>query len=259
MLVILPPSTSMDMNPISIPEEMTVPVFQKEADFIAKLMQNLSAHEIEENMQISQQLADQTYQEYEQFLDPKIPVKPAIFAFSGSMYKAMDPLHFTPADLHFAQQTMRIMSSLYGVLRPLDGIKAFRSSFYLRLPDLGANDLFDYWKPLITQQVEQEAAEQGNEVLYLAVQDMLKAVETTALAQKSKVAIVTFKDWRDDKWKIIREFEKPAKANMVDWIIKGKIAHLEDVKKWTWNGYKYNEEESDETNWVFTRSLSDMH
>ncbi|MEG1615423.1 MAG: YaaA family protein [Bacteroidales bacterium] len=258
MLVILPPSTLMDMTPVKVAEETTAPIFQKQADFIAGLMKNLSVHEIAEKMQISSELATKTYEEYQHFDDPACAPKPALFAFNGSLYKAMAPQNLTPADVHFAQQHLRILSSLYGVLRPLDLVKAFRSSFYLRLYNLGADDLFDFWKELITNNLKEEAANLGQEVLYLAVEDMLKVVETDILMKDSKVAIATFKDWRDDKWKEIREFSKPAKANMVDWIIQNKVDKLEDVKKWSWKGYKFNEKLSDPLNWVFTRELSDI-
>ena len=257
MLVIIPQAKEMDMAPVNIQEATTLPVFQKEAEFLASLMRNLSVHEISEKMQISEQEATRIFEEFQQFDDLSVSPKPALFAYADDFYKTIDPAKFTPADLHYGQMHLRILSPLYGVLRPLDLIKAYRMVFNLRLRDLGAPDVLEYWQDLLTQQLIKDAHEEGGEVLLLGLDESLKAIEIKGLGAKSKVISISFKDQRDDKWKEINEFSAPARAELVKHILKSKIEKLDDLKTWSWKGYKLNTDLSTQEEWIYTRTTAD--
>lgn len=252
MLIIIPPSTTMDMTSAPQTEAMTVPVFEKNATYLAHLFSQYSVAALEHLFKISEPLAEKAYEEYRQF-DTATP-KPAILAFKGALYKTLEPASFTSDEMAFAQQHVRILSSLYGVLKPLDGIKAYRSTFFLSLNGLPDKDLAHYWHQPITDHLIGDASRKNHEILYLSVLDMLKVVDVAKMSEQNKVVIVKFKDLRDGEWKIIREYEKPAVANLVAWLVKHKIDQLETVKQWSWNGYAFNPDLSDAGNWVFTRN-----
>ncbi|MEG0948465.1 MAG: YaaA family protein [Bacteroidales bacterium] len=257
MLVIIPQAKEMNMAVASQQEDTSLPIFQMEAEFLAALMRNLSVHEISEKMQISEGEATHIYEEFQKFDDLSVAPKPALFAFNDELYKTMAPQKLTPTDLHYAQQHVRILSALYGVLRPLDVIKAYRLVFNLRLRDLGADDVLDYWKDLLTQQLMKDAKDAGGEVLYLGIDKTLKAIEVKALTEKYKVASVTFKDWRDEEWKELPQYAESAKAELVNYIVKNKVDKLDDLKSWSWKGYKLNTDVSDNNEWVYTRTTAD--
>ncbi|MEG1586827.1 MAG: peroxide stress protein YaaA [Bacteroidales bacterium] len=257
MLVIIPQAKEMDMAPVMIQEATTLPVFQMEAEFLAGLMRNLSVHEIAEKMQISEEEATVMFEEFQKFDDLSVAPKAALFAFTDTFYNALNPKVYSPADLHYAQVHLRIMSALYGVLRPFDLIKAYRMVFDLRLRDLGAEDVLDYWKDLITQQLMKDANDAGGEVLYLGIDSSLKDIAIKALQEKYKVVNAEFKDWRDDEWKDIHSFSDPATAELANYVIKNKIQKLTDLKSWSWKGYKFNSDLSDDSNYMYTRTTAD--
>lgn len=253
MLIIIPPATAMDMTPVSISEKPTTPVFQRQADYLANLMSHLSVAELVDKLQISEELAEAAHEEYRRFNDPAYPAKPAIFAYAGALYKTLNPKLYSPADLHYAQSHLRMISTLYGVLRPLDLIKAYRISFHIKLSEWGVDNLFDYWRDLVTGQLKMDVSSAGGEMLYLAVESMFKVVDLEVLTSKYHVVIVTFKDWHDGEWRDIRSYSKPAKAEIVNAVIRGKIEKLVDLKGWKWGGYQFNRELSSDTDWIYTR------
>lgn len=250
MLIILPPSTTMDMTPVSITEDMTIPVFQKEAEYLAGLYGGYTVGGLEHLFKISAPLAQKAYDEYHHFNTE--PLKAAILAFKGVLYKTMHPEAFSEDEMLFAQKHIRILSSLYGVLKPLDGIKEYRSTFFLKLNGMDT-DLAHYWHQPITDHLIGDASRKNNQILYLSVLDMLKVVDLDKLREANEVVIVKFKDKREGEWKIIREYEKPAVANLTAWLVKNKIDQLDAVKQWQWSGYTFNDSLSDKDSWIFTR------
>lgn len=257
MLVIIPQAKEMDMTAVKLQEDTTLPVFQMEAEFLAGLMRNLSVHEISEKMQISESEATRIFDEYQKFDEISAAPKAALFAFADEFYKAVAPKNLTPSDLHYSQKHLRILSAQYGVLRPLDLIKAYRIVFNLRLRDLGAENVLDYWKDLLIQQLMADAKDADGEVLYLGTYETLKAIAVNALSEKYKVTSISFKDWRDEKWKELPEYADQAKGELVKSIMKDKIQTLDELKKWSWKGYKFDEKLSENMEWVFTRTTAD--
>lgn len=254
MLIVLPHPTSVEMTPIHVSEPTSTPVFQKEAETIVNVLKDYSVHELSEKFQISQEAASEAYEEYQHYDDPEYPRKPAIFAFDDLLFRSIKPSFFTPADYHYAQQNTRIVSSLYGLLRPMDLIKECRTSFSLKLSKLNSGDLCSVWRPLIKKQLEKDARKMGGEILYLAGDESMNMTGIASLSTKFRVIVARFKDWKDNKWKEFREFEDPAMAALSNWIIKNKIQNIADIKNWRWKGYRFNSEESDELHWCFTRT-----
>lgn len=257
MLVIIPQAKEMNMAAVTLQEDTSLPIFQMEAEFLASLMRNLSIHETAEKMQISEEEATKVYEDFQKFDELSSSPKAALFAFDNEFYKALDPQKLTPADLHYAQLHVRILSALYGILRPLDMIKAYRLVFNLKLRDLGADDVLDYWKDLLTQQLMKDTKEAGEEVLYMGCDKTLKEVAMKVLAEKYKVVSINFRDWRDNEWKELPEYARQAKAELLNYIIKNKIDKLENLKDWSWKGYKLNNEVSVNNEWMYTRTPAD--
>ncbi len=230
----------------------TIPEFQKQAEYV---IDNFSQYSVEGLMRlfgISEQLAKKAYTEYQDFFSSDYS-KPAIFAFTGSIFKELDPGTFKNNDFNFAQSTVRILSSVYGLLKPLDGIKACRSSFFLKKKELPEQDLVSFWHDKINDSLISEASRDNKEILYLSMLDMLKVVDKEELEKDNRFVVVTFKDNKDGEWKIIREFEKQAIGKMLSWIIRNKVEHIDEITKWSDDGYKFNLEMSERDIFVFTR------
>ncbi len=252
MLVIIPPTTTMDMSRIETEFVATKPEFQKQAEYV---IENFSQYSIEGLMRlfdISEKLAKKAYDEYQDFFSSEY-AKPAIYAYTGSVYKSLNPHSFQIDDFNFAQSIVRIVSSVYGLLRPLDAIKAYRSTFFLKKKDLPEQDLVSFWHDKINDSLKSDAFRDNRQILFLCVHDMLKIIDQEELEKDNRFVVVTFKDMKDGEWKVIREFEKPAIGNMLSWIIKNKIEHIDDITKWNEDGYKFNLSLSKRDEFVFTR------
>ena len=147
MLVILSPAKTMDMSVVEQELPGTTPEYTAEAEYLAEHMRHFSASELEKMLKISPKLAAENYERYQRFGSLSNSRKQALFAYNGSVFKAIDPNSFSLEDLKYAQDRVRIISTLYGLVRPLDLIQAYRIAFSVKLD--GAN-LYDYWVPKLT-------------------------------------------------------------------------------------------------------------
>ncbi|MCI5084036.1 MAG: peroxide stress protein YaaA, partial [Saprospiraceae bacterium] len=200
------------------------------------------------------QLATENERRYQRFgkrLKPE-ERKQAIFAFKGSVYQGLDVSDFTEEDLAFAQDHLRILSGLYGLLRPLDKIQAYRLEMGTKLENPAGKNLYDYWDQSITEKLNSDLPKGEEKVLLnLASQEYFKAVKPAAF--KGKIIHINFKEERDGKYKIISFNAKVARGLMARYIIKNKITKSSDIKAFSEDNYLFNDKLSDEFNWIFTR------
>lgn len=147
MITLLSPTRTMNMSPVSgTYPPATTPQFLSEAERIISGVKKLSAKELEGQMNLSQKIAENDFQYFQQFrILPTTIQKQAVLAYSGTIYQKLDASTFKEKDFLYAQQHLRIISTLYGILRPLDAIKAYRLMFSLKVPDLGTKDLYQFW------------------------------------------------------------------------------------------------------------------
>ena len=192
------------------------------------------------------------YNEYRRFLSSE-ENKAAIFAFTGPVFKALDAKSLTYNEFHFAQNHVRILSSIYGVLKPLDAIKEYRSTFMIKEKELPEQNLFAFWKDKITDTILKDAKQDNKEILFLAFHDLLKCLDLVEIEKETRFVTVSFKEIKNGEAKIVREYEKIAIGHLLSHIIKNNINNIEDIKSWEYDEYKFNVNLSDNLNIVFSR------
>lgn len=252
MLVILSPAKTMDMSPVSGIPAGTPSRFDNEAELIASKMKRYSSGQLEKLLGISTKLAETNYQRYQQFDDPATPSKQAILAYNGSVFKEMSPSTFSADDFAYAQQHLRIVSTLYGVTRPLDLIKAYRIAFPLKLDGMDGT-LYDFWKDKLTRQIIIDAEQEGGIMINLASLDIADALDMDLIGQRVKIIMPEFKEYRDGKYQVIRTYAKLARGAMAREIVTRKVEKPEDLKKFTELGFCFKPELSDENHYIYTR------
>ncbi len=254
MLIVISPAKTLDMESNGIEFAPTQPVFAEEAHTLAKKLQKLSKKELSKLMSISEKLTELNYDRYQAW-EPefnKANAKPALFAFKGDVYQGLEAETFSQDDLEYAQQHLRILSGLYGVLRPMDLMQAYRLEMGTSLEVKGNQNLYAFWGEKITQKINEALAEQKKQVLVnLASNEYFDSIHPDKI--EGTIITPVFKEWRDDKYKIISFNAKKARGIMSAYIIKNRVEEAEKLKLFQEDGYEYNDRLSSEQEWVFTK------
>ena len=207
-------------------------------------------------MHISPKLAELNADRYAQWLpgEAQINARPAVFAFKGDVYIGLDIESFTEEDIAFAQEHLRILSGLYGLLKPLDLIQAYRLEMGTKLRVGRKNNLYEFWGDKLTQTLNQELEGTSSPFLInLASNEYYSAIQPKSF--KGNIITPNFLDWKNGKYKSISFFLKKARGMMAAWIIKHRIQNPEDLMSFEMAGYSYHPEFSSEEDPVFSRKL----
>ncbi len=253
--ILLSPAKSLNYeNVISIQKTFTTQAFFiKEANFLAKKLQKLSSKDLEKMMHISKDLAELNKHRYEQWSSPEIEnthCKSCIEVFNGEAYKGLDAQSFSELEVNYLQENLRILSGLYGVLKPLDLIYPYRLEMGTKWKiDFKHASLYDYWKDKLTKYLNNE---NPNFIINLSSNEYYKSIDSKKL--KAKVITPIFKEFKNGDYKIIMMYAKHARGNMTQYCVKNQINDPEELKLYNELGYSYNEMLSTETDWVFTRN-----
>lgn len=254
MLSILSPSKTLDFSCRSHPVQTSPFFFSQTRELVARL-KPLSAKDLEKLMRISPGLAALNHQRYQEFSlsDAPDPSAQALLVFKGDVFQGMDTDQYTDDDFQFAQEHVRILSGLYGLLRPMDRIQAYRLEMGTRLSGPWGKDLYEFWGDRITQRLNGELKEsRGASVLVnLASSEYVKAVRPRNL--EADLLSIRFKEKKGKDFKIIGIHAKRARGRMVDFIIQNRIIDPEPLKEFTRGGYKFNPDLSTQSDWVFSR------
>lgn len=253
MLIILSPAKTMDMSPVPSVPAGTIANFTKDAELIASRMSNYSREQLQLLLQISNKLTDINYERYQQFDAPDTPSKQAILAYTGSVFQHINPGTFSPGDYEYAQDHLRIISTLYGLLRPLDLIKAYRIAFKLKIKGLEVNDLYEYWSTKLTMPLIREVKQQGGILVNLASLDILGALNMEQLQKEVQIITPEFKELRKGKYETIRTYAKMARGEMTRYILTNRIEKPEFLKKFKWDGFEFRKELSDTQHYIYTK------
>jgi cytoplasmic iron level regulating protein YaaA (DUF328/UPF0246 family) len=239
----------MDMAP-KTGAEYSQPNFLNQSAELISTVRNFSTADLMEFMSISEKLAELNRQRFSEWNTPFTPAnaKPAALAFTGDVYDGLDAPSLNTRDLQFAQQNLRILSGLYGLLRPLDLIQPYRLEMGRPLKTSDADNLYGFWKQTITESLNQLP---GELVLNLASQEYFKAVDKKAL--NKQIISPVFKDEKNGKLKIISFYAKRARGLMARFVIENRITTARELAAFNVNGYTYSEDLSSETSPVFTR------
>lgn len=229
----------------------STPFFQAEAIQNALDMSQFTAVELEHQLRINAKLAAQNYLRFQDFCSEANTALPAIFAYTGIVYKRIHPQDFTQEDFLYAQDHLRITSFLYGLLRPLDLIKSYRMEGDIRLPERGGISMFDYWKPLLTDRFIEAIKAQGGILINLASGEMKDLFDWKRVEREVSVITPEFQMWKKGKLTTVVVYAKMCRGEMTRFIIKNRIEKPNELKTFNWEGFSFDEERSTDSQYLF--------
>ena len=253
MLVLLSPSKTLDCS-FLYQGRYTLPRLLKDGSFLAEQLKTYTAPQLGKLMGISAALAELNALRFQQFSLPftLVNAKPAIFAFQGHVYDGLEAQSFTEQELSRAQQSIRILSGLYGVLSPLDLIQPYRLEMGTKWVVAGKEDLYSFWRQKITALLQEDIEQlSARFVVNLASQEYYRVVEEAKLPVQ--VITVEFKDWCKDRYRMLMVYVKKMRGVMAHYITHHAITDIEQLRKFSGHGYQFNPALSGEHTLVFTR------
>ena len=244
MKIVLSPAKSLDLKSKLPTSRATQPQFLEKAEKINSKLERKTKKEISELMGISDKLADLNYHRYKEFSTPfsKENSRPAVYTFAGDVFVGLDAYSIPLDKLDVLQDSLRILSGMYGILRPLDLMQPYRLEMGTKLSIDRKKDLYAFWKEDLTKKLNEELKE-GELFLNLASVEYFKAVDEKEL--KVPVVSPVFKDLTKGKLKIVSFYAKKARGSMSRFAIDNNIASLEDVKAFDRDGYRFSEEHTE--------------
>ncbi|OED45298.1 hypothetical protein ACH42_05150 [Endozoicomonas sp. (ex Bugula neritina AB1)] len=254
MLLVVSPAKTLDYDTPTATKTCSQPDFLDDSQRLIDELRLLTPAQVSSLMSISDKLAQLNTARFEAWSQPFTPenAKQAVLAFKGDVYTGLDAESLTEKQLNFAQKHLRILSGLYGLLRPLDLMQAYRLEMGSKFPNQRGKDLYAFWGELITEKLNDESTIQKDNVLVnLASNEYFKSVKIKSL--NAEVITPIFKDRKGDKYKIISFYAKKARGLMCRYVIDNNITQVEKLKNFDYEGYSYNEAMSSETDWVFIR------
>ena len=241
MKIVISPAKSLDYSSTLPTAKKTLPLFLEQAAVLNNKMASKSKTAIGKLMGISDKLVELNYHRYQNFSLPitKENARPAVFAFSGHVYTGLDAYSLTEDKIEKMQNSLRILSGMYGMLKPLDLMQPYRLEMGTQLKINQKTNLYDFWGEKITDALNNEL-EIGELFLNLASQEYFKVIKNKKL--KVPVIAPVFKDYKNGKLKIISFFAKKARGSMVRYILDSNAQTLDDVKGFNTDGYGFSEE-----------------
>ncbi|UBX47538.1 peroxide stress protein YaaA [Providencia alcalifaciens] len=254
MLITISPAKTLDYeSPLTI-DTFTQPELLSESEKLIKACRKLTPADIASLMKISDKLAGLNAARFGEWQPNFSPdnARQAILAFKGDVYTGMQAETFSPADFEFAQQHLRMLSGLYGVLRPLDLMQPYRLEMGIRLKNSRGKDLYEFWGDIITQHLNKALAAQGDNILVnLASDEYFKSVNTKKL--DAEIIKPVFLDEKNGKYKVISFYAKKARGLMSRFIIQNKLTKSEQLSDFNLEGYQFDQAQSKGNELVFTR------
>jgi cytoplasmic iron level regulating protein YaaA (DUF328/UPF0246 family) len=252
MKIVISPAKSLDFERPLPTEQYSEAVFLSEAERLNKLLKKKSARSLSKLMSISANLGQLNYDRNQQWSLPfeTSKARPAVYAFSGDVYRGMDIYTLPKKKLDYLQDSLRILSGLYGILKPLDLILPYRLEMGTRIKVGVKKNLYEFWKQKITKTLNDEL-EEDEVFVNLASNEYFKAIDLKAL----KVPVITpvFKDFKNGEYKSIMTFAKLARGYMTRYIIDTEAQTVDDLKGFNYEGYNYSEPMSTDSELVFIR------
>lgn len=254
MLITLSPSKGQDFDTASLSKKHSKPADLKESELLIKELRKIKSKQLQELMSVSENIAELNVDRYKSFKTPFTTknAKQALFAFKGDVYGGFDLDSFSEDDYAYAQDHLRILSGLYGCLRPLDLIQPYRLEMKTSLKNTRGENLYQFWDDRITNSINKELKKQQEPVLVnLASNEYFKSVKPKLL--DGRLLNINFKETKDDKTRVVAIFAKRARGMMADYLIRNRVEKPEDIKKFKMGGYTFNKELSDDKQWTFER------
>jgi len=254
MLITLSPSKGQDFETPGLTKKYSRPADLKDSELLIRELRKITAAELQELMDVSSNIAALNVGRYRSFQTPFTTKnsRQAIFAFKGDVYSGIDVEHFTAEDFDYAQDHLRILSGLYGCLRPLDLIQPYRLEMKTKLKNPRGDNLYQFWGEEITGSLNKALAKQQEPVLVnLASNEYFKSVKPKLL--EGQLLNINFKETKNGKTRVVAIFAKRARGMMADYIIRNRIERPAGLKKFRQQGYRFAKELSDDKQWTFER------
>ena len=252
-MILLSPAKTLDFSD-NRADHFTLPRMMSPTKELVSLLKKKQAADLMDLMHISENLGTLNYERYQHFSLPfnEENAKQAVLAFKGDVYTGLEASSLSPSELGYAQNHLRILSGLYGLLRPLDLMQAYRLEMGTKLENKRGKNLYEFWGDRITKLLNEDLAENASEaVLNLASKEYFSALQARKL--KAPLIDVDFKEDRDGKLKVISFNAKKARGSMAGMIIRNQVETLEDLKQLEVDGYRFNEGISKPNHLIFTK------
>ncbi len=254
MIITLSPSKGQDFEQAAPTKTYSIPAQLRASEELVDNLKLLSPIDIKELMSISDNLSKLNVQRYKDFTTPFNPqnAKQALFAFKGDVYAGINTGSMQQADFEYAQDHLRILSGLYGCLKPMDLMQAYRLEMKTKLATQKGGNLYQFWGDSITKELNLALEKEDEKIVVnLASNEYWKSIKSQQL--KASVINVAFKENKDGKSRIIAIFAKKARGMMSDYIIRNRIENIEGIKEFDYEGYKFDKQQSSELQLVFSR------
>ncbi len=254
MLIVVSPAKSLDYESPVRTRKHTEPRFLTEADQLAKQLRKFSPDDLSELMHISAKLSELNFERWANWQTPLATpqARQALFAFKGDVYLGLKAEEFSAADVTYAQKHLRILSGLYGILRPLDLMLPYRLEMGTQLKNSKGKNLYEFWGSKLTASLNEEFASQRSRVLVnLASNEYFNSLQPKSL--EADIIQPVFKDYSSGKYRVLSFFAKKARGEMAAYLIRNRIDSPARIKEFDVDGYRYSAEESTDAKPVFLR------
>lgn len=255
MITVISPAKTLDYDSPNNITEYTLPTLLNATKTLMQTCKSLSVSELTDLMKISPKLAELNFQRFQNWqVNFNLKnARQAILTFKGDVYEGLHVEDFTPQNLDFAQQHLRILSGLYGLLKPLDLVQPYRLEMGIKLKNGQYNNLYQFWANTLTEQLNQQLLIQNSHTLInLASNEYFKAINPKVL--NADIITPVFLDERNKQFKIISFYAKKARGLMSRYIIKHQLNQVNEIKSFNLAGYQFDKQRSTNNEWVFTRS-----
>ena len=255
MLIVISPAKKLDYSSPVTAKNHSQPALLDHSAELLQGLKKLSPQDVCALMGLSDNLGALNYERFQAWDRPftEDNAKPAILAFKGDVYKGLDAESMTEKQLEWAQGHLRILSGLYGLLRPMDLMQPYRLEMGTKFANQRGKDLYQFWGNIITDEINSLLSNAKSPVLLnLASNEYFKSVQQKNIA--GRIVTPVFMDKKGDKYKIISFYAKKARGLMSAFIIKNKITAVDGIKKFNVDGYSFNSAMTDGDSWVFTRN-----
>jgi len=254
MKLVISPAKTLDFESAPVTAIHSQPDYLDESQHLIDELKNLSQADVASRMKLSDKLAALNVARFGSWETPFTPdnAKQAVLAFKGDVYTGLNAESFSEQDFDYAQNHLRILSGLYGLLKPLDLIQPYRLEMGTKFANAKGKNLYEFWDLKLTDALNKELAEENDPVLInLASNEYFKAIKVKQL--KARIITPVFKDWKNGQYKMISFYAKKARGLMAAYIIQQQLTEPEHLKAFDTDGYYFSEEQSKSTEWVFLR------
>jgi len=254
MVVIISPAKNINFNNNQEAPFLSEIRFPNESLRLLNELKKYTSSDISKLMKVSSKISQLNFERFQSMNFPfdSNETKAALLVFNGAVFQSMNIETFSSSDLEYAQQKLRILSGFYGLLRPLDGIMPYRLEMGTHLSVNSHKNLYSFWGEKLTTTLQNDIDDNGDNILInLASNEYFKAINIKKI--DARIITPEFKDYKNDKYKVISIYAKQARGMMSEFILKNRIDKPDEIKLFNTAGYQYNDNMSTPNKWVFTR------